>query len=365
MMDAVTELLLAVLLVAVVFGMAAQFSRVCLPGSLREWVLNADRSRMSAYLVAIAAAVIFTGLAQALLGLDLGDTKPPYRSAQFAWGRYILGGFIFGVGMVMTRGCPARNLVKLGQGNLQSLPVLIVMALTAYMMTRTPVYADWFAPWVGALSLDLTGLGIAHQDLASLLGGGTGLRLALALLIGSALLWLASRWLSPLKAALVWIGASLVGAAVALAYLLTGGSIGRAAQDAAELMDSPQEGLGTQSFTFSAPLGDVVNYLSHPTHTAAITFGVVAVLGVLVGALLSAVVRGEFKLLPFGNLREWLITLTGALLAGVGSVLAMGCTVGHGFSGVATLALGSFLALAAITAGGVTAHKLSVVFSPR
>lgn len=364
-MDAVTELLLAVLLVAVVFGMAAQFSRVCLPGSLREWVLHADRSRMSAYLVAIAAAVIFTGLVQALAGIDLGDTKPPYRSPQFAWGRYILGGFIFGVGMVMTRGCPARNLIKLGQGNLQSLPVLIVMALSAYMMTRTSVYMDWFAPWVGVLSLDLTRFGIAHQDLASLLGGGAGLRLALSLLIGSILLWVASRWLNPLKAAAVWIGASLVGAMVALAYFFTGGSVGRAAQDAAELMDSPQEGLGTQSFTFSAPLGDVVNYLSHPTHTAAITFGVVAVLGVLVGAVLSAVVRREFKLLPFGNLREWFITLTGAVLAGMGSVLAMGCTVGHGFSGVATLALGSFLALASITAGGVVAHKLDALLGQR
>ena len=357
-MDAVGILLLSVLLAAVVFGAAAQVSKVCLPGSLREWVLRHDLSRMALYLVAIGAAVLFTALLQSLAGLDVNDTKPPYRNPQFAWGRYLLGGFIFGIGMVMTRGCPARNLVKLGQGNLQSLPVLIVMALSAYAMTRTSLYADWFAPWVNAASLDLTRFGIAHQDLASLLGGGVGLNLLLAVLLGVGLFALAARWNSPRRNTLVWLGALIVGGMVALAYWLTGGSLGQAANDAAQLMDTPQEGLGTQSFTFSAPLGDVVHYLSNPAHTSAITFGVLAVLGVLLGAFFSALLRGEFKIIRFGNAREWLITLTGAVLAGVGSVLAMGCTVGHGFSGMATLALGSFVALAAIAAGGVVAHKL-------
>lgn len=360
-MDAPPSLLLVVLLIALVFGAAAQFSRVCLPGSLRDWVIGHDRSRLAAYLVAVGAAVITTGLVQALAGVDLNDTKPPYRSPQFAWGRYLMGGFIFGVGMVMTRGCPARNLVKLGQGNLQSLPVLIVMALTAYAMTRTSLYADAFLPWVGPLSFDLTAFGIAHQDLASLLGGGTGLALVLALAIGAAFLLFAARLLAPLQGGVVWLGAALMGAMVAAAYWVTGGPLGQKALEAAELMDTPPEGLGTQSFTFSAPLGDVVHYLGHPAATSAITFGVVAVAGVLLGAFLSALARREFRPAPLGNAREWLITLSGAVLVGIGSVLAMGCTVGHGMSGVATLALGSFVALAAIVAGGVTALKVGTM----
>ncbi|MEW6444739.1 MAG: YeeE/YedE family protein [Pseudomonadota bacterium] len=364
-MEPTTQLLLAVLGVALMFGAAAQASRVCLPGGLREWVLNNDRGRLSAYLVAVGVAIIATGLAQALGGLDLNETKPPYRSGQFAWGRYLIGGFIFGVGMVMTRGCPARNLVKLSQGNLQSLPVLIVMALVAYAMTRTSLYADGFAPWIGWMSVDLGRFGIVHQDLASLLGGGAALSLTLSFAIGAVFLLLAARALSPRQGVTVWLGAGLVGVAVAAAYALTGGTLGQAALEAAGLMDTPPEGMGVQSFTFSAPLGDVVHYLSNPSHTPAITFGVVAVAGVLGGAFLSALARREFKPLPFGNRREWLITLTGAVLVGVGSVLAMGCTVGHGFSGVATLALGSFLALAAIVAGGVTAHRLSVALSGR
>lgn len=355
-MEAPEILLLSIFVIAIVFGAASQWSRVCLPGGLREAVLHHDLRRLAVYGVAVGAAIIATGLMQFFSGLNLDEVKPPYRSKQFAWGRYLIGGFMFGVGMVMMRGCPARNLVKLGQGNLQSIPVLIVLALTAYVMTRTSVYADWFQPWVGALSVRLD----THQDLASLLGGGAGLNLALALVLGTAFMFLASRWLRFSSNRLAWLGAIIVGAMVAAAYYLTGGPLGQSAIEAAEMMDSPPEGLGTQSFTFSAPLGDVVHYLSHPAHTAAITFGVVAVIGVPLGAFASALVRGEFKVLAFGNLREWVITLSGAVLAGVGSVLAMGCTVGHGFSGVATLALGSFLALAAIVAGGVVAHKLSL-----
>ena len=358
-MEPTSTLLIALFGVALVFGVASQFSRICLIGGLRDWFAQGQSqgenqsqgARLAVYLIAVGVAIIGAGLLQIWAGVDLNDTKPPFRSPQFAWGRYILGGFLFGIGMVMARGCPLRNMVKLGQGSLQALPILIVVALTTYVMTRTSVYADWFLPWVGGLSFDLTTLGVQHQDLASLFGGGAVLSLTLSLLIGFGLLLLATRALPIMRGWVGWLGAGLVGAMVTAAYYLTGGSLGKAAQEAAELMDTPPEGLGTQSFSFAAPLGDVVNYLGHPELTAAITFGVVAVAGVLLGAVASALVRREFSWQGFGNLRESALNLGGALLLGVGSVLAMGCTVGHGFSGIATLAVGSFLAMAAIVFG--------------
>ena len=367
MMEPTTILLLAVLPLALVFGAAAQFSRVCVPGGLGDWMFRGEHARLAAYFIAIGVAVIGTGLLQALAGIDLNDTRPPYRSPEFAWGRYAIGGFLFGVGMVLARGCPVRNLVKLGQGNLQSLPVLMVMALTAYAMTRTSLYADWFLPWVGSLSLNLTLFGIPRQDLASLFGGGAGLALVLALVVGVAFLTLSARSLAPSTAhrGKIWLGGGLIGATVAAAYWLTGGPLGQKAIEAAEMMDTLPEGLGTQSFTFAAPLGDLVHYLSHPAATSAITFGVVAVAGVLLGALLSALARREFAVQRFGAPREWARTLTGAVLVGVGSVLAMGCTVGHGLSGIAVLALGSFVGLAAILAGAWSALKVEALLSER
>lgn len=119
-----------------------------------------------------------------------------------------------------------------------------------------------------------------------------------------------------------------------------------------------QEGLGTQALSFAAPLGDVVHYLSLGGASVALTFGVVAVVGVLLGGLVSTLIRREFSFQGFGNLRETSINLLGAILLGVGSVLAMGCTVGHGFSGIATLALGSIVSMSAIVAGSWSMLKL-------
>jgi uncharacterized protein len=45
------------------------------------------------------------------------------------------------------------------------------------------------------------------------------------------------------------------------------------------------------------------------------------------------------------------------VLMGVGGVTAMGCTIGQGLSGLSTLSISSFLALAGILAGAWLAFK--------
>ena len=358
MMDSAIQLYLWIILaMAVVFGLAAQFSRFCLVGALAEIQRNRQWQRLGVYVAAMGFAVLATMLAQAITGVDLNQTKPPYRTPDFAWGRYLLGGFLFGVGMVLARGCPVRSLVKVTQGNLQALLAIGVMAITAYAMTRTELYATVFAPWVQHLSVSLTQFGIAHQDLGSLFGIADDDRI-IALVLGAVLLLLALRWLPFTTHRLEWLGALLIGSVIGLAFAVTGGNLGQAAQSASEMANDPQQGLGTQSFTFSAPLGDVVYFLQHPTHNADLTFGVLAVGGLLLGSLVSVALRREWRwVVPRGG-REWGRTIIGATLVGVGSVLAMGCTVGHGLSGIATLAVGSMLALAAIVVGAWVALRI-------
>jgi uncharacterized membrane protein YedE/YeeE len=361
--SAISSYLYWVLALSIVFGLAAQFSRFCLLGGLSGYRQSRDGRRLAIYLAAIGVAIIATTLVQSLSGIDLGNTRPAYRSPDFAWGRYLIGGFVFGVGMVLARGCPVRSLVKVTQGNLQALLAVIVMALAAYAMTRTTLYATAFLPWVGHLSTNLEAFGIKHQDLASILGGGRNLYLGLALAISALLLFVSWRWL-PLRANwLGWLGALSIGIVVGLAFWVTGGTLGQAASDAAEMMNNPQQGLGLQSFTFSAPMGDVVYYLQHPAQFATITFGVVAVVGLLLGSFVSTLVRREFVWTVPGTVSEWSRTIIGALMVGIGSVLAMGCTVGHGLSGISTLALGSFLSLAAIMAGAWAALLAEAAFN--
>ena len=350
--------LLTILALSVVFGLAAQFSRFCLVGGLSSLQTARDGRRFAVYLGAIGVAILATLAVQAWTGVDLNQTKTPYRTPDFAWGRYILGGLIFGIGMVLARGCPVRSLVKFTQGNMQALVALIVMALSAYAMTRTALFSVAFAPWVGMLSVNLTHWGIAHQDLASLVGGGTLTYRIMAVVIAAGLLFAAWRWLPLRKNWVGWLGAVLIGSVVGLAFGVTGGNLGQAAQSASEMANSPQEGLGTQSFTFSAPMGDVVYFLQHPTHFSDITFGVVAVFGLLLGSLISTAIRREFGLVLPTTVREWSRTIIGSVMVGGGSVLAMGCTVGHGLSGISTLALGSFVALGAIMVGAWLALRM-------
>lgn len=354
---AIQTYLWLILALAVVFGAAAQFSRFCLVGALAAVQRDRNWQRLGVYVAAIGFAVLATLLVQVVTGVDLDQTRTPYRTPDFAWGRYLIGGFLFGVGMVLARGCPVRSLVKSTEGNLQALLAIVVMSLAAYAMTRTELWATVFAPWAQKLTIHLDQYGIAHQDMASVFGGGLTASYGIALVLGLGLIAVAWRWLPLRNQKLWWLGSLMIGGVVGLAFGVTGGSLGQAAQAASEMANDPQQGLGTQSFTFSAPLGDVVYFLQHPTHSADITFGVLAVAGLLLGSLISMAIRREWRwVLPRG-LREWARTVIGAMLVGVGSVLAMGCTVGHGLSGISTLALGSMLSLAAIIAGAWVALR--------
>lgn len=348
---AISQYLLYVLVLAVVFGAAAQFTRFCLLGGMSSYMGSRDGGRLAVYLGAIGVAIVVTTLVQWFAAIDLDQTQPPYRTADFAWGRYLIGGLLFGAGMVLARGCPVRSLVRSSQGHLQALVAIVVMAAAAYAMTRTSLFQTAFLPWIGGLSFDLAAVGIQHQDLASLVGGGPIVSLFFAAVLAVILLLVSWRWLSLRGNGLAWVGIVLIGSAVGLGFWVTGGAPGQAADMASMMEPMPQEGMGTQSFTFSAPLGDVVYFLRNPSNLSVITFGVVAVIGVFFGSLASALVRRDFQFSVPRGVGEWLRTVIGALMVGVGAVLAMGCTIGHGLTGVSTLALGSMLSLAAIMLG--------------
>ena len=355
---AISRYLLYILALAVVFGAAAQFSRFCLLGGMRSYMSARDGGRLAVYVGAIGVAIVVTTLVQWFATIDLSQTRPPYRTADFAWGRYLIGGLMFGVGMVLARGCPVRSLVKTSQGSFQALLAIVVMAVAAYAMTRTALFQTAFMPWVGPLSLDLAAYGIPQQDLASLIGAGALGYQVIAALLATVLLVVSWRWLPLRGNVAAWTGVVLIGATVGLGFWVTGGAPGQSADMASMMQPMPQEGLGTQSFTFSAPLGDVLYFLQNLDKISTITFGVVAVVGVFLGSLVSAVVRRDVQFSWSMGVGEWVRTVIGAAMVGVGSVLAVGCTVGHGLTGFSTLALGSMLSLTAILLGAWVTIRL-------
>jgi uncharacterized protein len=150
-----------------------------------------------------------------------------------------------------------------------------------------------------------------------------------------------------------------VGLLVAAAFYLTG-KIGFLPENPETLEPA---WLGTQSkrpegLSFSAPLGHALDLLTLWSDKATVaTFGVMVALGVLLGAFVTAKLRGDFKLESFRTPGELGAHSAGALLMGFGGITALGCSLGNGVTGMALLSSGALLATVGITAGAWLALK--------
>jgi uncharacterized membrane protein YedE/YeeE len=349
-----TLYLVMIFSLTVVMGYASQRSQFCPVGGLRDTLNGRGSHRLWTYLAVIAIALAATSLLEYIQYMDLNNTKPPFRNSQFAWGRYVIGGFVFGVGIVLS-GCGMRNLVLFGQGSLKALLLIIIMAITAYIMTRTSIYADYFMPWLTPMTIDFSRVG--SQDLGSLLAVGSDnvpiMRLVVGLMIAGIIMLLALRN-DIFRQPKYLVSAIVIGLIITAGYAITGGAFGQQLIEQAEFMDSPPAGLGTQSYSFAGPMGDVVYWLMNVKETSLITFGVISFMGLALGSLIASVIHREFSVKLLSSTKDTLMSVIGAILVVVGAVMAMGCTIGHGVSGIATLALGSFVALAAIAVGAYT-----------
>ena len=102
-------------------------------GAVSDWINIGDLNRMRSWMLAIATAIIGVGILEYSGSADFSLTTsnetstPPYRAPNFVWLRHILGGLMFGVGMTLASGCGNKTLVRLGEGNLKSVVVLLVM----------------------------------------------------------------------------------------------------------------------------------------------------------------------------------------------------------------------------------------------
>src|SRR5690606_11226358 len=117
-----------------------------------------------AWLLAMAVAMLgvaaMAGMGMASIG---NSTFPPYRTPNFAWLRYLLGGLMFGIGMTLASGCGNKTLVRIGGGNLKSLVVLVIASVCAYLMLWTDFYAQVFNSWIAATTVDLGKSGMQSQ----------------------------------------------------------------------------------------------------------------------------------------------------------------------------------------------------------
>ena len=113
-----------------------------------------------------------------------------------------------------------------------------------------------------------------------------------------------------------------------------------------------------ESMSFVAPTAYSLELLMlWSDKTLRVTFGIATVAGVVLGSFAYAVSTRQFRWEGFASLEDLRTQLVGAVLMGFGGVTAIGCTIGQGLSGISTLALGSFIALAGIISGAVVTMK--------
>lgn len=331
----------------IVFGAVAQRTSFCTMGALSDIVFMSNWNRFRSWVLAIATAIVLSQTLHLSAMVDLN--KAIYLTPNFGWGGAVLGGLMFGFGMTMTGGCGNKTLVRLGAGNLKSLIVIMFLGIFAYMTLRGfigPARLELEALTV----IDLKENGFASQGIPDLLAALFGasvktLRPIITGVIALALLFFCFKDAEFRRSGKDITAGLAIGILVSAAWYITG-VIGQDDFDPTPLA----------SFTFVAPSGDALQYLMTFTGST-INFGIASVGGVIVGSFLMAKSRGEFRIESFTTADDFIRNIVGAALMGTGGVLALGCTIGQGITGMSTLALGSLIALASILLGGVYGLK--------
>ena len=347
-----------------ILGFVVSKTNFCTMGAVSDWVNIGDLSRFKSWMLASAIAIVGVTVFEFMSYIDLNDSRIPYRNSVFLWPRYILGGVMFGVGMTYASGCGNKVLIRVGGGNLKSIVVLLVAGLMAYIMTRTDFYGIIFHSWMNPISPDLAILGIDDQSLPTIISliisssNTAYYKLIIGLLTGLTILYYIFRSGTFVKNMDNVIGGFIVGSVVVLAWYLTGSSLGEDWIETNNFLDSPLPGVGVQSFTFINPMGESIIYLTQSANIYYLTFGVTALLSVIIGSFIYSIISKNFRIEWFQSKEDFKRHIIGAILIGIGGVLSLGCTIGQGVSGVSTLALGSFITLISIVIGASIAMKI-------
>jgi uncharacterized membrane protein YedE/YeeE len=327
--------ILAALVIGLIYGAVGLVSGFCMMSSLRGWWAEGDGRLVRTYALAMGTAIAASQLLAASGLVDLN--KSIYLQPSFSAPVMFLGGLLFGYGMVLSNGCGSRALVLLGRGNLRSLVVVIVLGIAAGVTLKGLIapgriaLVQWTQITAGATSMPalIAKLGVSETSARSLA----------APIISAALIIFAFSH-APFQRAWGQIAAGLiVGLLVAAGWYATG-YLG-----ADEFNPAP-----VTSLAFIAPIADTLQYLMLSTGLT-LNFGIVTVAGVFAGSLVTALATQRFHWEGYSSPQHMLRSVAGAVLMGVGGAAALGCSVGQGLTGLSTLALASFVAVAGIFLG--------------
>ena len=291
------------LITGVTFGVAAQRSRFCLRAATVEFARGMMKDKVAVWLLTFSTAVVWVQAAQLFGLVDTGEAR--MMAVPGSWSGAIVGGLLFGAGMVLARGCSGRLLVLAATGNLRSVVSGLIFAVVAQMSLT-----GWLSPlrdWIASMGIT---------------GGGRNLNLLTAV-------------------GLPQVGGLVMGLAVAaLGWVLTY-ALSQVAFDPVQI----------ESLTFTGPSANMLMFFLD--NSAILEFDIGPVPGVVIGSFLSALLAGELKFQGFEGPTPMRNAMIGAVMMGFGGMLAGGCAIGAGVSGGSIFAGTAWLALFCMWVGGM------------
>ncbi|RFA29166.1 hypothetical protein CAI21_10375 [Alkalilimnicola ehrlichii] len=325
------------LVIGLIFGAVGQRTGFCLTSGIRRYAQERDGRMLRAFALACAIALIGSQILAAYGYFNLNRSL--YIQPGLPWLAYLGGGLLFGYGMMLANGCGARALVLLGSGNLRSLVVLLMLGI-AGQMTLTGLLAPLRLSITEATTLALP---FADASLSGVLSHwGVSPTLALTLAVAAvAVPLLLFALADPLfrRSPRHILGGFTIGLLVPAGWFATG-----------YLGADDFDPVSLASLTFIAPASNSIQYVMLSTGTA-LSFGVTVVAGIVAGSLATALLTGSAQLQGFPTPQRMVRYIIGGLFMGVGGAAALGCSIGQGLTGLSTLALGSFIAVAGILVG--------------
>ncbi|MCI2394347.1 YeeE/YedE family protein [Aliiroseovarius sediminis] len=323
------------LITGIVFGVAAQRSRFCLRAATVEFARRMMDNSVAVWLLTFSTALVWVQGASLVGLLRVEDAR--MMAVTGTWSGAIIGGLMFGVGMVLARGCSGRLLVLAATGNLRSVVSGLIFAVVAQMSLH-----GWLAPTRDTLARLWMTEGGTNMNLLTTLGIPAWSGFALGVITAIMAIVIARRSGMEYKRLVFGSG---VGFAVALGWVLT-----------YQLSMAAFEPVSVTSATFSGPSANTLMFFLIPDPV--LNFDVGLVPGVVIGAFAASWLSGDFKFQGFDGEATMRRSMTGAFLMGFGAMLAGGCAIGAGVTGTSIFVGTAWLALLCMWIGAVFTDAL-------
>lgn len=318
-------LIIGGVIIGIFLGAVMQDSKFCMTAIVSNFVIMRDYRQMHAYLVALSVALIGTQLLDYTGMINLNASR--FLNGNIVWLSTGIGGLCFGFGTILAGGCIGRMVVRTGEGNLSSILVLVVISI-AGASTLFGIIEPYRLKLMAAGTIYLAD---GNGSLTQFLNVPTW---ALTIFFVLSFIIIIYKTGQQSRSPRLLISGSIIGLLITLAWWFTGYLSGDI-----DSVHSPTSVSYITPIVHSAVMIPLGNVLSDSGY-----FGVALLMGTLFGAFLNALRSNNFHwILPEKSQMRKLFV--GGMLMGFGAILAGGCNIGQGLTGVSTYAIASINAL--------------------